>query len=190
DRPRRRPQSVGRDVRLPARHLRDGRAAVGGGLGRLPAGGDPRRRGWHAGGVRPADADARLHLLRGQPRRRQRRAVRAGDRRGVAGAHARHRRHGVRDRAAGGDAHQAGRLDYNASAGWYELMLVLLVVNIACLIWRPRRPTQLTWYLGTFWILFLLSTFAAELRYLREAGYTFQGRYLLPAALGLGAVLL
>ena len=36
----------------------------------------------------------------------------------------------------------------------------------------------------------MLSTFAAELRYLREAGYTFQGRYLLPAALGLGAVLL
>ena len=83
-----------------------------------------------------------------------------------------------------------GWLDYNASAGWYVLMLVLLVVNIACLIWRPRRPTQLAWYLGTFWILFLLSTFAAELRYLREAGYTFQGRYLLPAALGLGAVLL
>jgi hypothetical protein len=83
-----------------------------------------------------------------------------------------------------------GWLDYNASAGWYWLMLVLLLVNIACLIWRPRRPTRLAWYLGTFWILFLLSTFAAELRYLREAGYTFQGRYLLPAALGLGAVLL
>ena len=36
----------------------------------------------------------------------------------------------------------------------------------------------------------MLSTFAAELHYLRQAGYTFQGRYLLPAALGLGAVLL
>jgi hypothetical protein len=83
-----------------------------------------------------------------------------------------------------------GWLDYNATAGWYALMLALLVVNIACLIWRPRRPTRLAWYLGTFWVLFLLSTFAAELRYLPEAGYTFQGRYLLPAALGLGAVLL
>jgi hypothetical protein len=83
-----------------------------------------------------------------------------------------------------------GWLDYYAPAGWYVLMLVLLLVNIACLIWRPRRPTHLTWYLGTLWILFMLSTFAAELRYLPEAGYTFQGRYLLPAALGLGAVLL
>jgi hypothetical protein len=83
-----------------------------------------------------------------------------------------------------------GWLDYGAPASWYVLMLVLLLVNIGCLIWRPRRPTHLTWYLGTFWILFVLSTFAAELRYLPEAGYTFQGRYLLPAALGLGAVLL
>jgi len=73
---------------------------------------------------------------------------------------------------------------------WYVLILVLLLVNIACLIWRPRRPTTLTWYLGALWILFLLSTFAAELRYLRDAGYTFQGRYVLPAGLGLGAVLL
>jgi hypothetical protein len=83
-----------------------------------------------------------------------------------------------------------GWLDYNAADGWYWLMLALLVVNVACLIWRPRRPAHLTWYLGTLWILFVGSTFAAELRYLREAGYTFQGRYLLPAALGLGAVLL
>jgi len=69
-------------------------------------------------------------------------------------------------------------------------MLALLVANIACLCWRPRRPTNLAWYLGTLWIVFLGSAFAAEFRYLHDAGYTFQGRYLLPAALGLGAVLL
>jgi predicted membrane protein DUF2142 len=83
-----------------------------------------------------------------------------------------------------------GWLDYTAPAGWYWLMLVLLVANVACLIWRPRRPAALAWYLGAIWVAFLGSTFAAELRYLHEAGYTFQGRYLLPAALGLGAVLL
>ena len=83
-----------------------------------------------------------------------------------------------------------GWMDYNAPAGWYWLMLALLVVNVACLIWRPRRPATLTWYLGAIWLAFLGSTFAAELRYLHDAGYTFQGRYLLPAALGLGAVLL
>ncbi len=85
---------------------------------------------------------------------------------------------------------QLGWLDYSAPIGWYYLLLALVVVNLACLIWRPRRPATLTWYLGTVWILFVGSTFVAELRYLREAGYTFQGRYLLPAALGLGAVLL
>lgn len=83
-----------------------------------------------------------------------------------------------------------GWLDYAAADGWYWLVLVLLVANVVCLIWRPRRPTHLAWYLGTFWLLFLGSTFAAELHYLHDAGYTFQGRYLLPAALGLGAVLL
>jgi hypothetical protein len=85
---------------------------------------------------------------------------------------------------------QLGWLDYSAPIGWYYLLLALLAVNVACLVWRPRRPATLTWYLGAVWIVFLGSTFVAELRYLREAGYTFQGRYLLPAVLGLGAVLL
>ena len=40
------------------------------------------------------------------------------------------------------------------------------------------------------WVAFLGSAFPAEFRYLHDAGYTFQGRYLLPAAIGLGAVLL
>jgi hypothetical protein len=85
---------------------------------------------------------------------------------------------------------QLGWLDYGAPIGWYYLLLALFVINVGCLIWRPRRPATLTWYLGAIWIVFVGSTFAAELRYLREAGYTFQGRYLLPAALGFGAVLL
>jgi hypothetical protein len=85
---------------------------------------------------------------------------------------------------------QLGWLDYGAPVGWHWLLLALLVVNVGCLIWKPRRPAQLAIYLGAVWIVFVGSTFAAEIRYLREAGYTFQGRYLLPASLGLGAVLL
>ena len=92
DHPRRRPERVGRDVRLPAGHVRAGRGAVGAGLDRMPARRDPGRRGRHAARVRPADADARLHLLGDQPGCGERRAVRAGHRRGVGGAHARHRR--------------------------------------------------------------------------------------------------
>ncbi len=85
---------------------------------------------------------------------------------------------------------QLGWLDYGAPDAWHWLLLALVAVNVACLFWRPRRPARLAWYLGTLWILFVISTFVAEIRYLREAGYTFQGRYLLPAALGLSAVLL
>jgi hypothetical protein len=83
-----------------------------------------------------------------------------------------------------------GWLDYQAAAWWYWLLVALVAVNVACLCWRPRQPARLAWYLGAVWTLFVLSTLAAEVRYLRDAGYTFQGRYLLPAAIGLGAVLL
>jgi hypothetical protein len=85
---------------------------------------------------------------------------------------------------------QLGWLDYEATDGWYWLMLALVIVNGACLAWRPQRPARLACYLGVVGVLFFLSTIGAELRYLREAGYTFQGRYVLPAAIGLGAVVL
>jgi hypothetical protein len=61
---------------------------------------------------------------------------------------------------------------------------------VACLLWRPRHPVAFRLYLAAVWLLFFVSTFVAEFRYLREAGYTFQGRYLLPAAVGLGVILL
>ena len=83
-----------------------------------------------------------------------------------------------------------GWLDYGAPAGWYWLMLGLVVLNAGCLAWRPRRPARLAGYLGAIGVLFFVSTIAAEVRYLHDAGYTFQGRYLLPGAIGLGAVLL
>jgi hypothetical protein len=83
-----------------------------------------------------------------------------------------------------------GWLDYGAAHGWYWLLLLLVVVNAACLAWRPQQPARLAWYLLALGVIFIGSTFAAEVRYLRDAGYTFQGRYLLPAGLGFGAVLL
>ncbi len=83
-----------------------------------------------------------------------------------------------------------GWLDYGAPDAWYWLVLGLIVLNLGCLAWRPRRPARLAGYLGAVGLLFVLSTIVAEIRYLGQAGYTFQGRYLLPGALGLGAVLL
>jgi hypothetical protein len=85
---------------------------------------------------------------------------------------------------------ELGWLDYHASLGWYGLVFWLAAASAACLAWRPRRPALVAGYLGAVWLLFVASTFAAEFRYLREAGYTFQGRYLLPAALGFGVILL
>jgi hypothetical protein len=83
-----------------------------------------------------------------------------------------------------------GWLDYQAAPGWYGLVLVLALGNVACLAWRPQPAPRLIAYLAAVWCVFVLSTFAAEYRYLADAGYTFQGRYLFPAAIAFGVVLL
>ena len=83
-----------------------------------------------------------------------------------------------------------GWLDYSAPAGWYVAIAALVAVNAGCLAWRPVRPVAPAWYLASLWLVFVASAFAAEFRFLPHAGYTLQGRYIFPAALGLGAVLL
>jgi hypothetical protein len=83
-----------------------------------------------------------------------------------------------------------GWLDYHGPFGWYWLVLALALANLACLAWRPSPPPRLAAYFGAVWIVFFGSTLAAEFRYLAEAGYTFQGRYLLPAGMAFGVVLL
>jgi hypothetical protein len=83
-----------------------------------------------------------------------------------------------------------GWLDYYAPTGWYVAITALVAVNAGCLAWRPVRPVAPAWYLGALWLIFVASAFAAEFRFLPQAGYTLQGRYIFPAALGLGAVLL
>lgn len=85
---------------------------------------------------------------------------------------------------------QLGWLDYAAPSGWYLLMLLAVVANVACVLWRPAVSTQLRLFLGLLWLVFAGLTFAGEYRYLAEAGYIFQGRYLLPAGIGLGVILL
>jgi predicted membrane protein DUF2142 len=83
-----------------------------------------------------------------------------------------------------------GWLEYTAPAGWHWLVFALVLANLGCLVWQPKAPVRLAWYLGMVWIVFFVSAFAAEYRYLAQAGYTFQGRYLFPAGIGLGALLL
>ena len=84
-----------------------------------------------------------------------------------------------------------GWLDYNASAGWYGLMLALLrrqhrLPDLAAAPAHapgvvPRRRS------GSCSCSRRSPPSCATCA---RPGYTFQGRYLLPAALGLGAVLL
>lgn len=85
---------------------------------------------------------------------------------------------------------QLGWLDYWTAPIWYQALAALTVVNLGCVLWRPATAPTVISYLGLVWLTFAAATFVGEFRYLPEAGYTFQGRYLLPAAMGLGAVLL
>jgi hypothetical protein len=84
---------------------------------------------------------------------------------------------------------ELGWLDYHAALGWYSLVAAMAALNLACVVLRPASCGAAGWYLGLSWLAFAAVTVAGEFWYLREAGYTFQGRYLFPAAIGLGALL-
>ncbi len=84
---------------------------------------------------------------------------------------------------------ELGWLDYHAALGWYSLVAAMAALNLACAVLRPASCGAAGWYLGLSWLAFAAVTVAGEFWYLREAGYTFQGRYLFPAAIGLGSLL-
>lgn len=84
---------------------------------------------------------------------------------------------------------QLGWIDYSIPGIWFALVAVAIAANAAGVVWRPRRPSAPAWYLAGTFVLFAAVTFAGEYRYLPVAGYTFQGRYLLPVAMGLGSVM-
>jgi hypothetical protein len=84
---------------------------------------------------------------------------------------------------------ELGWLDYHAPLGWYSLVAAMAALNLACVAIRPAPCGAAGWYLGLSWLAFAAVTVAGEFWYLREAGYVFQGRYLFPAAIGIGAIL-
>jgi hypothetical protein len=83
-----------------------------------------------------------------------------------------------------------GWLDYQIANGWYVLLYVLVMINVACVWWRPRRPLAFAAFAGAVFVAFAMMTLAGEFAYLTQAGYTLQGRYFLPAVLGLIAPVL
>jgi hypothetical protein len=84
-----------------------------------------------------------------------------------------------------------GWLDYEIGAGWYVLLYVLVAINLACVDWRPRRPSlAVSAFACTVLLGFVVMTLAGEYGYLTQAGYTLQGRYFLPAILGVASLVL
>ncbi len=63
----------------------------------------------------------------------------------------------------------------------HVLLYALMMVNVACVCWRPRRPLAFAAFAGAVFVAFAMMTMAGEFGYLTQAGYTLQGRYFLPA---------
>jgi Predicted membrane protein (DUF2142) len=82
-----------------------------------------------------------------------------------------------------------GWLDYGLPQPWYLAVLALAGLNAVVALVRPRRPARFAGFAALVWLAFTFVTFAGEYHYLDVAGYTFQGRYLLPVASAFAVVL-
>jgi len=84
---------------------------------------------------------------------------------------------------------QLGWMEYGLPMIGHLPVMALVAVNAAIAIARPRRPARFAVFAALVWLAFTAVTFAGEYHYLDVAGYTFQGRYLLPVALAFAVVL-
>ena len=79
-----------------------------------------------------------------------------------------------------------GWLDYAAPAGWYQLLAVLVVLNI---VFASRHGVPgFARFGAVVFGLYLVLMMVGEFRLLRVAGYNFQGRHLFPAMIGMCAL--
>jgi hypothetical protein len=85
---------------------------------------------------------------------------------------------------------QLGWLDYTAPVLFYAAIFVALLWAVAAAYRQPQlsRPAQV--YLAVTFLAFAATMYVVEYSYLREAGYIIQGRYFLPASIGLAPLLL
>jgi hypothetical protein len=83
-----------------------------------------------------------------------------------------------------------GWLDYQLADGWYALLWFLVLLNLACVAWRPRRPLTFAAFAAAVFVAFGGATLAGEYSFLSQAGLQLQGRYFLPAIVGLLAITL
>jgi hypothetical protein len=81
-----------------------------------------------------------------------------------------------------------GWLDYAAAPGWYQLMAVLVLLNIIAA--ARDRPGGLARLGATFFGVYVVLMMVGEYRFLPVAGYNFQGRHLFPAMIGTAGLVL
>jgi hypothetical protein len=84
-----------------------------------------------------------------------------------------------------------GWLEYSAPVIWYWTLAVLTAISLICVLLpaSATKPRLFAAYAGIFLAAFLAVTLAGEFFFLPTAGYFLQGRHLLPASLGLAALM-
>jgi hypothetical protein len=82
-----------------------------------------------------------------------------------------------------------GWLDYSLPRVCYVLMVIPVAWALHAAWRRPALPRPAQIYFAICFVAFAATMYAVEYAYLHEAGYFIQGRYFLPASIGLAPLL-
>lgn len=85
-----------------------------------------------------------------------------------------------------------GWLDLRLDGGYYEILTYIIIFNVLCTAigWRNFKDKGCASYFLFFALIYCAGLVGGEFHYLAKAGYTLQGRYFLPVALGLSTFLI
>lgn len=84
-----------------------------------------------------------------------------------------------------------GWLDLRLDGGYYEILTYIIIFNVLCAAvgWRNFKDKGWAVYFLFFALIYCAGLIGGEYHYLAKSGYTLQGRYFLPVALGLSTFL-
>jgi hypothetical protein len=86
-----------------------------------------------------------------------------------------------------------GWLDYDAGRGWYVALLVVVAGSAIGFAWRAGRvlrASPFSWFAVLFWLAFAAGILLAAFVNVPASGVRLQGRYFLPASIGMAMLLL
>jgi hypothetical protein len=83
-----------------------------------------------------------------------------------------------------------GWLEYSLAPIWYWLVLAVVLMGLACAVWKPRGSRTFLLFASVISIAFVAATVAGEFAYLPVAGYILQGRHLLPGSIALALLVM